>query len=475
MMDKSQESRVKSQKRLIALRSYSGSRLLTLDSRLSAGMTLIELLVVIVILTTIVGAAIPLVSPSNDDRRLREAARTLNTYITGAQTRAISTKRPYGIALKRLSRETGRVYDPSKPETLLDNDDGVCLEVFYVEQPAPYAGFDANSRAMVAIHPTRAGCVLVQFVTRGQEGTDSLPIGWDADLVPPGLFRPGDVIEINGTRFELLVDNGTNDLTSFTFDSNGYYAPILTLHPPQGKSPIKILARPINNSGQLTNPRYDNVGLEIGSQGSTYKPPWPYWAPPAPYKILRQPTPASDEPYQLPEGTAIDLRASGIGTTDYFYVSGMHDNDQDVLIMFTPEGRVERVAFSTLPTVTNNIDRFNQPVVDNIFLLVGRRENIEAPAVGNDPTLQSTILGVTLEADQARLRSKLNWLLGNAHWIVIGSQSGRIATIENAFVNMAGLYSNYVGTAGQGSEPLRNEQIKAAREFTREMKQMMGR
>ncbi len=82
MSVKSLESRVKSQKPLAALRSHSGSRLLTLDSRPSRGMTLIELLVVIVILSTIVGAAIPLLSPSNDDRRLREAARGLNTYIT---------------------------------------------------------------------------------------------------------------------------------------------------------------------------------------------------------------------------------------------------------------------------------------------------------------------------------------------------------------------------------------------------------
>src|SRR3954462_616090 len=86
----------------------------TTDYRLRTfrrGMTLIELLIVIVILTTIVGAAIPLISPSNDDRRLRESARTLNTYITGAQTRAIAAKRPYGIALKRLSHDTKRAED----------------------------------------------------------------------------------------------------------------------------------------------------------------------------------------------------------------------------------------------------------------------------------------------------------------------------------------------------------------------------
>src|SRR6187397_53136 len=48
-----------------------------------AGMTLVELLVVVVIITTLVAAAIPLIAPSNDDRRLREAARGLNTFIAG--------------------------------------------------------------------------------------------------------------------------------------------------------------------------------------------------------------------------------------------------------------------------------------------------------------------------------------------------------------------------------------------------------
>src|SRR4051812_12904246 len=90
------------------------------------GMTLIELLIVIVIMTTVVAAAIPLMSPNNDDRRMREAARGLNTFITGAQTRAIASNRPFGFAIKRLSKETKR-----------PDDRGVSLEVYYVEQPAP--------------------------------------------------------------------------------------------------------------------------------------------------------------------------------------------------------------------------------------------------------------------------------------------------------------------------------------------------
>src|SRR5262245_17054049 len=73
--------------------------------RPQAGLTLIELLVVIIILTTVVAAAIPILAPAGTDRAQREATRGLNTFITGAQMRAAVTRRPFGIALKRLSSE----------------------------------------------------------------------------------------------------------------------------------------------------------------------------------------------------------------------------------------------------------------------------------------------------------------------------------------------------------------------------------
>src|SRR5690349_10376089 len=143
MKVKGRESRVEGQNRGIALRSnrgfrhatlgyrffntplvdHSGPRPSTLDARPFRGMTLIELLVVIVIITTLVAAAIPLISPSNDDRRLREAARNLNSFINGAQAQAIAKHRPVGIALKRLSQDTSKV-----------DDRGVCVELYYVEQ-----------------------------------------------------------------------------------------------------------------------------------------------------------------------------------------------------------------------------------------------------------------------------------------------------------------------------------------------------
>src|SRR5207248_4277836 len=126
-----------------------------------------------------------------------------------------------------------------------------------------------------------------------------------------------------------------------------------------------LLANPINNTGQQINPRHDNAGNELGTSA---KSPAPYWTLPSPYKILRQPTPMADEPYQLPEGTAIDLRASGVGSGDYFYVPGVNDNSDGVIIMFAPEGRVSRVLFSQLPLNSKTeTETYDRAVVDNVY------------------------------------------------------------------------------------------------------------
>ncbi len=401
------ESRVEGQKRGVALRSHSGSQPSTLDPRPSfRGMTLVELLIVIVIITTLVAAAIPLMSPTNDGRRLREAARGLNTYITGAQSRAVAAHRPFGIALKRLSYDTNT--NPNKdtdPTKDIHPDNGACLEVFYVEQPAPYAGFDANSRACVALHPNKLGLVLVRFVTRGNDypsNGDRLPIGWDPDLFPNGMIRPADVIEINGTQFELLAPS--EDMYEYVIlDDNGYFQSRGGF---QSRAAVTIVARPINDSGQQINPKYDNTGYTLGADreaAAPAKPPAPFWTNPAPYKVLRQATRASDEPYQLPEGTAIDLRASGVGANDYFYVPGFNDNHYDVLIMFTPEGRVSRVSYSQLPL--NNREEppmFDQNVVDNVYLLVGRR-------TGSRRRMQRRPIPRSIRRHLAHLKPQKKW------------------------------------------------------------------
>lgn len=465
MRVKSQERRAKGRTvgqapPLDGSRPRSGSRLSTLVTRFPRGLTLIELLVVIIILTTLVSAAIPLLAPTNDDRRLREASRGVNAFITGAQMKAIQLQRPVGVAIKRLSQDTKS-----------NDDNAVCVELYYVEQPAPYRGFDRTSSAMVARHPTKSGQVMVQFVARGtQPNNDYLPAGWDADLFPPNLIRPGDVVEIDGTRYELLVPTSVV-LSRVKLENqlNRFYLQV------DADRAVIIEARPINDTGQMLNIEFDQNGDRMRDLPAGSSPQTPFWTSPAPYKILRQPAPTSNEPFQLPDGTAIDLRASGVGHDDFFYVPGVHDNSDGVIIMFAPEGRVSRVTFSRQPPVDEA--NFDEAVTDNLFLLVGRRENAPPPDVASDPTLNSSRLNGKNEQQLQEMKEAVNWLRSESRWIAIGSQSGRVVTVDNAFVGPQAVITKNLAPPNvmESSEEMRNAQIDAAREFAREMTQAGGR
>jgi hypothetical protein len=151
--------------------------------------------------------------------------------------------------------------------------------------------------------------------------------------------------------------------------------------------------------------------------------------------------------------------------------------------MFTPEGRVARVTYSQQPM--NNIDNttdkdelFDQAVVENVYLLVGRRDRIPAPDVKTaDLTLDPAKAPKTPE-DNDKQKEPINWLSGNSRWVVIGSLSGRVATIENANVDISTFAQTYTANPPgltASSEQLRTQQIKNAREFTHEMKQVGGR
>jgi hypothetical protein len=274
-------------------------------------------------------------------------------------------------------------------------------------------------------------------------------------------------VEIGNTRYELVAD----DLTSIAL-INGYFA----AYPGR---PAQIAARPINDTGQMLSIEYDRFSRPLRdgppATGQPLQPP--YWTAPMPYKILRQPTKTNDPPYQFPEGTAIDLRASGFGRENYFQYSQVAanvtyvDNADPVYVMFTPEGRVERVSYyQNLGTAKTLV---NESVVDNIFLLVGKRENIPAPALASDVSLSSLQWGQLTSDEQRREKKEpINWLLGQSRWIVIGSQSGRVVSVENAFVDPAAVIAKYSTLSG---EPLRSAQILAAREFTADMANLGGR
>lgn len=65
--------------------------------------TLIEMLIVISIMMILAVAAANMMGPSMDGRRVREAARALNVYLSSARNRAMEIGRPCGVTLRRLN------------------------------------------------------------------------------------------------------------------------------------------------------------------------------------------------------------------------------------------------------------------------------------------------------------------------------------------------------------------------------------
>ena len=108
-------------------------------------MTLLELLIVMVILMMITAAAIPLLAPAVQNRRMREASRMVSSYISGARSKAIESGQPVGVMIERSN---GQPY---------------AMTLSYVEQPPPYSG--DTTGALCTVHPAGGNTFNVNFVS----------------------------------------------------------------------------------------------------------------------------------------------------------------------------------------------------------------------------------------------------------------------------------------------------------------------
>jgi len=129
------------------------------------GVTLVELLVVISILLVLTAVAVPMMQPSLEGRRTREAARAIHVYFTSARIRAMETGRPVGVMFDRL---------PEQAEA--------CRVLRQAEVPPPYAGDFANSR----IH-----------IESANVGTMSATVSFPTGDAVGGMIQPGDLLRLN--------------------------------------------------------------------------------------------------------------------------------------------------------------------------------------------------------------------------------------------------------------------------------------
>ena len=404
--------------------------------RPSRGLTLIELLVTIVIMVTVLAGVLPMVSPNNNARKIREASRQLSSLMAQAQAQAARDGRPYGVAFQEF--------------TAGDNRTGMSLEAFTIAEPQRFAGFSEWSRVSVAP---------IEKVRYGRQGPDDLgpdnPVGnggvmfdpkyrgatvWQLsfwlygqlDLVPPRMIRNGDVLNIDRNLFLIVDDDGSVDGAHQVDPDTGYLLPMSQLN-----------AIWLNNHGQ--------------------QPP----AGVKPYFFRRQPTNTSDAPLQFPRGIGIDLQASG---ADGLNVPFSFDSGgvTTVGLMFSPNGALDAIYR----------DGVRMEGVEQVFMLMGLFENGNDSQGSQDDADYDFKLNPPVDnADMAQRRTRLNWLSADSRWVT-ANRAGRIITSENN-TSFDPAKSPYIddlsGTPEENQDTQRRRQIESARQYAKQMTGSSGR
>jgi prepilin-type N-terminal cleavage/methylation domain-containing protein len=401
------------------------------------GLTLIELLVTIVIMVAVLAGALPLLSPNNNARKLREASRQLNSLIQQAQAQAARDGRPAGVAF--------REFDSTRPTGPYS---GMALEAYMVAEPPPFAGFSPHSRVMVGEVTTAPGVYGV--VTGGNSGKlfkqyngEKLwqllfIVGSDPanrDPLPPATFRFGDVIEIDNREFMIVDDEKDQEAPNWVEDIDG----------------VKFLT-------SLDTVECVWINRKTTDFFSLNTPEM--------YTIRRLPANTSDAPLQFPRGIGIDMQAShatGVEGPDSFDEGG----PDNVRIMFGANGALQGLYFGDTPR-----ERIGQ-----VFLLLGIFEN------GNNGTQNPEdydfIANPLDDRDEmAERRSRINWLNPDSQWVTVNRAGRVIASANNTTFNPAheDFVKQFVDFAAEDQpREQRKAQIMLARGYAAAMQQEGGR
>lgn len=361
-------------------------------------------MVVLVIMSLLVAAVIPMMAPATQTRRLREGARILNTMIGTAQAEAVGTNRLSGIWLEKFSVETGQ-----------ESDRGAVMNVYYCEEPQPFAGFSDNSAVILRSDVEGGPITRVRFIL-DYPNPNNPELSYHSDPIPPKMLRPGDRIEVAGALFKLIYDPKWPNL----LDNDGFFQATM------GSSPAELPCSPDPVQFKIWN-----FNFVLSSQEEDNY----VWTYPRPYVIHRLPVKTSTEPIQLPSGIVIDLEGSGDGSDYYgFFHDPLrpfpldrdgnpipNDNNDPVIILFAPDGTLSEIYRNAGLDSISKV--YPLPLIYSpqgaIHLLVGRRENVNES-----------------RSDQSFTENnKANWVNLESMWVSISPQTGRVVTNENAKVS----------------------------------------
>ncbi len=368
--------------------------------------TLVELLVVVTIMLLLAAFAIPTIRPMTEGRRIREAARAIDVYLTQAKTRALVVQRPVGVVLERFQQ-----VDTSGTSLYLDD---TCTVLRMVEIPPPYAGDFTDSRLRVQNWTyMNNGTTPHTYYNSGSINYFVIKIALPSACLSGRLLKRGDKVRFNfqGPMFTLVDDPWDTDASSdgadIPVDVDGY----IDFDTANINTQVLTAIAPVGQLGGLSWPlvpdsTVDPTRLTYSSR--------PVWSADLTFQFFRQPEPSPGDPLRLPKNTVIDLADSGYypalaGPPDAFDCITATDQ-RGPMILFAPNGAISHVYHWDSATANYGATSVMNP----IFLMVGKWERTGLNADG------------TSYADDGLH----NWQDASNLWISIGPQNGFVTTAE---------------------------------------------
>ena len=337
---------------------------------------MIELLIVVAVMAILIGIALPVMKTGIEGRKLREAARQVNTGVTLAKALAAETNRCAGLMIDVESV-------PESPKVF-------ARRLYLAETPPPYAGDMVGATATIS-NPFEA-----TFDANSANLANVAKIG---DLVRFDHRNPY-------YQISSIVPVGTGFVVSFSAPpSAGWPATGLSLSYEIIRSPEKSSATPFElPSGAVIDLTNSGFGLSNASLATGIPESPPAWVHESAYVRGTYCRPTSRHGFCYIAGiggvsaTTEPTWPTTLGSTVVDgTVTWQCVRPAPITIVFAPSGRVTGVMglnpspFSSMPTQT-------------LHLLVGNLANV----------------GALNLADRSGL------------WVSVGHHTGRITTAENA-------------------------------------------